>query len=100
MIVLSTSSTVLAPLLAADEPASGSYTTLIFWGHGYMAQWSLRPRSTLYWLYISSFSSTSSDVNGVMTYIALLRATILSLFLAASSASRRSISSLAHVRGR
>ena len=53
---------------------------MIFSGQSYIAQWSLRPRSTLYCLYISSFSSTSSDVNGVITYIALLRSTIASLF--------------------
>ena len=49
---------------------------------------------------MASFSSTSSDVNGVMTYIALLRAVISSLCLRESSANKRSISSRAQVRGR
>jgi hypothetical protein len=48
----------------------------------------------------ASVSSTSSDVNGLITYIDFDSAVIAALCLSCPSAMRRSISSLAHVRGK
>ena len=81
-------------------PPLGSVVASICAGAGYSAQWSLRPRSILYCSYIASFSSTSSDVNGDITYIALLSSTIVERCRSAPSDTRRSISSFVHVRGR